>query len=197
MLSEPYGKEKEKVSKCFECNKPAQVEHHVVPKVLGGTKTIPLCNDCHSKVHGKNLTNLTRLKEKKLKENARKGQPAVAALPVGYKRIGKRGSKETVIDEEKKWIPQKAFELYEKGYSLFKITEYFKTCSYFTKQGKDLSRQSAYNLLKNRLYLGEITYGGISSFNESLQIIDSKTFMNVQHLLLQNNSLIKKSKNAI
>lgn len=40
---------------CFECGKPAKHEHHVVPKTLGGTKTIPLCEECHSKVHGKDL----------------------------------------------------------------------------------------------------------------------------------------------
>ena len=36
---------------CFECGKPAEHEHHVVPVVLGGKKKIPLCADCHSKVH--------------------------------------------------------------------------------------------------------------------------------------------------
>lgn len=37
---------------CFECNEPATEEHHVVPKVLGGTKTISLCAPCHGKIHG-------------------------------------------------------------------------------------------------------------------------------------------------
>ena len=32
-----------------------------MPKALGGTKTIPLCNDCHSKVHDKNLTSMSKL----------------------------------------------------------------------------------------------------------------------------------------
>ena len=37
---------------CFECNKPAECDHHVVPRVKGGTKTVPLCLECHGKVHG-------------------------------------------------------------------------------------------------------------------------------------------------
>ena len=36
---------------CFECGAPATERHHVVPASLGGTKTIPLCGECHAKVH--------------------------------------------------------------------------------------------------------------------------------------------------
>ena len=36
---------------CFECGAPATERHHVVPVSLGGTKTIPLCGECHAKVH--------------------------------------------------------------------------------------------------------------------------------------------------
>ena len=42
--------------KCFECDSTENIhEHHVVPKTLGGIKTIPLCGSCHGKVHGKNF----------------------------------------------------------------------------------------------------------------------------------------------
>lgn len=37
---------------CIECGKPATEEHHVIPRVLGGTVTVPLCGGCHSLVHG-------------------------------------------------------------------------------------------------------------------------------------------------
>jgi hypothetical protein len=37
---------------CFECGAPAECHHHVVPRVFGGTKTVPLCDGCHSKAHG-------------------------------------------------------------------------------------------------------------------------------------------------
>ncbi len=36
---------------CFECNSEADHAHHVVPFSRGGTRTIPLCESCHSKVH--------------------------------------------------------------------------------------------------------------------------------------------------
>jgi hypothetical protein len=38
---------------CFECGSDSNiVNHHVVPQSRGGTKTIPLCQVCHDKVHG-------------------------------------------------------------------------------------------------------------------------------------------------
>ena len=36
---------------CFECGAPADVKHHVVPRVLGGKHAIDLCDNCHGKIH--------------------------------------------------------------------------------------------------------------------------------------------------
>jgi hypothetical protein len=36
---------------CFECDQPAEHDHHVVPVSRGGTKTVPLCGPCHAKAH--------------------------------------------------------------------------------------------------------------------------------------------------
>lgn len=36
---------------CFECGRPAEHRHHVIPKSRGGKKTIPLCAKCHSLAH--------------------------------------------------------------------------------------------------------------------------------------------------
>jgi hypothetical protein len=41
---------------CFECGKPAENNHHVVPKSRGGTKTVPLCAACHALIHDKPIT---------------------------------------------------------------------------------------------------------------------------------------------
>ena len=59
---------------CFECEATENIHyHHIVPKVKGGTKTIPLCASCHSKIHGKDLLKLDRLRRegywKRRKEN--------------------------------------------------------------------------------------------------------------------------------
>jgi uncharacterized protein YerC len=48
--------------KCFECESTGIIhEHHVIPRSLGGKKTIPLCSICHSKIHQRNLTRMSEL----------------------------------------------------------------------------------------------------------------------------------------
>lgn len=36
---------------CFECDQPADHQHHVIPRSRGGTRTVPLCAGCHGLVH--------------------------------------------------------------------------------------------------------------------------------------------------
>jgi len=46
--------------KCINCGKDAIHLHHVVPKSLGGkegTNLVPLCDECHSIIHGYSFTN--------------------------------------------------------------------------------------------------------------------------------------------
>jgi len=47
---------------CFECGESEKIHnHHVVPRIKGGTKTIPLCEVCHGKVHGDHMLKIQRL----------------------------------------------------------------------------------------------------------------------------------------
>ena len=50
---------------CFECNKPAEGGHHVVPKSRGGIKEVPLCGECHAKAHhaAQNMAHATLTRE--------------------------------------------------------------------------------------------------------------------------------------
>lgn len=50
---------------CYECRKAAVClhKHHVVPKSLGGTQTVPLCPECHGKVHGVSMASVDLVKE--------------------------------------------------------------------------------------------------------------------------------------
>ena len=66
--------------KCFECERPAVYNHHVVPKSLGGLATLPLCEFCHSKVHeNKGLTDVRFIAKKK-----REMGIAFGNVPFGY-----------------------------------------------------------------------------------------------------------------
>jgi hypothetical protein len=46
---------------CLECGKPSHVFHHIVPKSLGGTRTVPLCYRCHSLIHSITAVNISAL----------------------------------------------------------------------------------------------------------------------------------------
>lgn len=52
--------------RCFECDGKAQHAHHIVPKSLGGTRTLPFCHKCHSKIHRIDFTNVSSLIKKGL-----------------------------------------------------------------------------------------------------------------------------------
>ncbi len=59
---------------CFECGSDGEIHHHhIVPKTLGGTKTIPLCVDCHGKIHNVDFRNHGILTKKGLNEAKKRG----------------------------------------------------------------------------------------------------------------------------
>lgn len=69
-----------KLDRCFECDtiflekkddfdgleqaEKYKHDHHVIPQVNGGTKTVPLCTKCHDKVHNTKLLSLSYLSRK-------------------------------------------------------------------------------------------------------------------------------------
>ena len=71
---------------CFECGSSKRLNnHHVVPKTLGGTKTIPLCEKCHGLVHGRKFN--TKFLTKIAMSKKRKQNYIISGfIPFGYKR---------------------------------------------------------------------------------------------------------------
>ena len=44
--------------RCLECGSLDDIHHHhIIPKSLGGTSTVPLCQKCHGVIHGIDLSN--------------------------------------------------------------------------------------------------------------------------------------------
>lgn len=72
---------------CFECDAPATQHHHVVPVSLGGTRTVPLCDDCHAMVHGRRAVDVSTLTKVGLARRKREGK-VVGMVPYGYRRVG-------------------------------------------------------------------------------------------------------------
>lgn len=114
---------------CFECRNQATQNHHVVPKSLGGTKTIPLCYKCHNLVHNINNGNLLKLKWKHHREN---GLKVGGKTPYGFD-----------VDKDRKLIPNKTEQqvirkiiaLRSSGKSLREICKYLLDNGIKTKTG--------------------------------------------------------------
>jgi hypothetical protein len=99
---------------CFECGSNNSIEyHHVVPYIKGGTKTIPLCIECHSKVHSIDFVKARELKK------------------IGIQRARERGvvfgRRAGVKEPIEKWLAkestQKIIPLLKQGVSYVKISK--------------------------------------------------------------------------
>lgn len=70
---------------CFECGATENLHnHHVVPRSLGGTKTIALCGDCHGKVHGRKAMHMSRLTAAAMQHKAAQGEYCGGQVPYGF-----------------------------------------------------------------------------------------------------------------
>lgn len=82
------------LDKCFECSADMDEMHHVVPKIRGGKKTIPLCSKCHGLAHGLHRkgrhAEIVREGARKAKEEAEK-----LGLPSPYQGR-KKGTKDSI-----------------------------------------------------------------------------------------------------
>jgi hypothetical protein len=73
---------------CFECGVQADHAHHVVPRSLGGTKTVNLCAPCHSKVHSPHLLKTSALTKKAMDQRKAAGMYCGGQVPYGKKLRG-------------------------------------------------------------------------------------------------------------
>lgn len=105
-----------KINQCFECEAEATHRHHVIPRVLGGKNTVPLCDDCHSLIHDRSFLHHRKLVKKGL-DNRRKKGLTTGPAPFGYKIEG------DVYVEDPAMFPALAHihELRAQGLSLRKI----------------------------------------------------------------------------
>lgn len=112
------------LDRCFECGTIGDVDlHHVVPKSKGGTQTIPLCLQCHTKVHGEHMLKIrtlaTESRNKMIKEKKEKGIPHNLGRKEGY-----RESIETFINKPS---TKEIIELLTLGHTLREVSKITKS----------------------------------------------------------------------
>lgn len=117
---------------CQNCRKAKTIhQHHVIPQVLGGLLVVYLCEDCHSKVHDKDMriSRLTKIGLQKAKKNgARLGRkPTDNAKIEQAKKLRKSGLSFSEIGKEMGFTRIRAYQLVKmkinKDDSCYKTTE--------------------------------------------------------------------------
>ena len=106
------------VSRCFECDAPADHQHHVIPRSKGGKRMVWLCSPCHAKVHSKHLLSTSRLTQQALNEKRKSGE-RIGTVPYGYV-VGNDG-KRLVADERQQAVLQWMRRQRQRGVSLRRI----------------------------------------------------------------------------
>lgn len=80
------------------------------------------------------------------------------------------------VDESKAEIVQKIFRRYNKTKSLTDVKKYLVKIGAKTIRDKSFSRKSIYNILKNKVYTGYISYDGNTIIGNHTPIISKRLF---------------------
>jgi hypothetical protein len=134
---------------CFECESEEDIHmHHVIPRSLGGTKTVPLCNTCHAKIHGSHLLGVSNLSGQALKNKKSKNLRWCKNAPYGY-----RWEKEDLVaDKDEMAIIDRIFFLSESAMSSLGIAKILTEEGKYSRTGKTFSHMTVRRILSNKNY---------------------------------------------
>lgn len=124
---------------CFECDAPADHEHHVVPRVFGGTRTVPLCHTCHGKAHGRarGFRDTSELTKTALHERKARGVKLGGAA-LGWERTeatDAEGRRVIAAVEREALAVARIRELRAQGFTLRAVAEVLTQEGHATKAG--------------------------------------------------------------
>ena len=132
---------------CFECGSPADHDHHVVHRSLGGMRTIPLCAPCHGKVHGRKIlgAELTRAAMARLKAS---GAYTGGRAPYGWSAAPDGA---LVVDDGEQRAILAARDLKAAGLSLRAIGAELAARGLLPRSGGDWHAKTVRDLLAGRV----------------------------------------------
>lgn len=113
------------------------------------------------------------------KARANKGNKPCGLVPYGYRWQGN----DVVIDYNNNLIVKDMFEKYLELKSLSKLSDYCTSKGYKTTFGKDFSKQTLGNMLKNDFYIGVVTYADKKIVGNHPAIIENELFESVNKLI--------------
>ena len=137
-------------SRCFECGATEDIhQHHVVPRIHGGTRTIPLCYCCHMKVHGRKAKGLNHrnLTTAGLQRKRNEGF-ILGKAKYGYKISECR--KVLIEVKHEQDIIGLVADLRRSGKTWQKVVDYLNEVGYTTRAGRKWNRNNAYHIFTHR-----------------------------------------------
>jgi hypothetical protein len=131
---------------CFECGRPSEYEHHVVPISRGGTKTVPLCGECHGLAHHRKKAMSTSTLTKEALAKKRQNGESCGSVPYGW-TVSADGIHLERCDLEQKII-SRAHELRADGLSLRKVGAALEGEGLFPRHGMGWHAKTVQGLKK-------------------------------------------------
>lgn len=125
--------------------------------------------------------NLREEVKKGVLEKLRQGWYPGTRPPIGYKHSGEKGHKIQVIDPETAPLVKLAFELYDTGnYSIKTLSEELKNQGLTNRVGRPLSKSYVHYMLRDKFYIGVMTWLGVEYHGNFEQLIDEALWEQVQ-----------------
>ena len=125
-----------------------------------------------------------------MRETALKGNSCGGSIPFGYKIINKK----YVIDTPRAEIVKEIFQRYAEGEQLATISQDMNARGIKTAKGYNFNKSSYTRMLKNKKYIGILTYDDIETPDAIPQIVEKNIFDTVQARLQSNKQNPSKSK---
>ena len=127
------------------------------------------------------IDNLREEVAKGVKEKLEQGWYPGTRPPIGYLHSGERGHKTQIIDEVKGPLVRFAFELYDTGnYSVKSLAMELKEQGLTNQYGKPLSKSYVHSMLKNKFYVGTMTWMKKEYTGAYEPLLDEDLFERVQ-----------------
>lgn len=116
--------------RCFECDAIGKVHaHHVVPRAKGGRRTVPLCEECHAKVHGLSSMGISHLVSIVKQEKKLRGEALGGLTPYGYRKVRRENDGVAILRPcvAEKEIMRRFLEIRGTGKSFRKIEKMLRS----------------------------------------------------------------------
>ena len=137
--------------------------------------------DIHIAVAKQYANNLREEVKKGVLEKLRQGWYPGTRPPVGYLHTGEKGQKTQIVDTEKAPLVKLAFELYDTGnFSIKTLSKELGSRGLTNQVGKPLSKSYVHQMLKDKFYIGMMTWCGKEYPGKYEPIIDENLFERVQ-----------------